>query len=286
MLRIGLSVAFALVATAWISGQDSKPAAGWGTIVGKVVWAKADPPPENQKAKVDPNNTDFKYCTSNGDIPDEEIVVDPKTKAVANVFVYLKKVAEEDIHPDYPKTADDVAKRDAEAFKKANDVELSAVEEAVKSGKADVAKLKADAMLDQPNCRYIPHALTVRVGQTLLVKNTETISHNVNFMGLEDGNRDNFNMPAKSIVTKKLVAEAHPINVKCNVHGWMEMRILALDHPYATVTNAKGEFVLKNVKPGSHVMVVRNADGRFIERSLKVELAADEVKTLEVKWAK
>src|SRR5262249_48094325 len=146
--------------------------------------------------------------------------------------------------------------------------------------------------IDQPQCRYSPHALFVRVGQTIVVKNGETISHNVNFQGLEDANQQNINMPAKSVVTKKLVFEPNPINVKCNVHPWMEMRILALDHPYAAVTNAAGEFTIKNVKPGDLVLAIRNADGLFVNgqgflgKSYKVTVAADEVKKLEIKWEK
>ena len=269
------------------AADPSKPDAGWGTIKGKVIWAKADAPPA-KKANVDPNNPDAKHCLSKGDLPDEEVVVDPKTMAVANVFVYLRKVGEEDIHPSYPKTADDVAKKDAEEFKKFNGVTMEEAQDALKSGKLTVEKMKASAMIDQQNCRFVPHAVAVRLGQTVLVKNPEPISHNCNFQGLEAENTENLNMPPKSIVTKKLGMETSVINVGCNVHGWMKMGVLVVDHPYVAVTGPDGTFELKNVKPGEHVVVVRNSNGQFIRRNdLKVTVADGETKDLgEVKWSK
>jgi len=264
----------------------AKPDAGWGTIKGKVVWAKADPPPQ-KKASVDPNNADAKFCLEKGDVPDEEIVVDPKTMAVANVFVYLRKVDEADFHPSYPKTAEEVAKKDAEDFKKANGVSLEELQDALKAGKVGVDKLKSDAMIDQQRCRYIPHALAIRNGQTILVKNPEPISHNVNFQGFEDANRENLNMSPKSVVTKKLIPETAVVNVGCNIHGWMKMGVMVVDHPYIAVTGADGAFELKNVKPGEHVVVVRNSNGQFIRRNdLKVAVGDGEVKDVEVKWSK
>lgn len=279
--------AVCMMGTAGAGEPAAKPDAGWGTIKGKVIWAKADAPPQ-KKATVDPNNADAKFCLEKGEVPDEEVVVDPKTMAVANVFVYLRKVDEADIHPSYPKTADDVAKKDAEDFKKMNGVSLEEVQDALKSGKVSVDKLKSSVMIDQERCRYIPHSLAVRTGQTVLVKNPEPVSHNVNFQGFEDANRENLNMPPKSIVTKKLAAETAVVNVGCNVHGWMKMGVMVVDHPYIAVTGADGTFELKNVKPGEHAVIVRNSNGQFIRKlnELKVSVAADEVKDVEVKWSK
>jgi plastocyanin len=282
-----LTTAACLAASA-AAADPAKPDAGWATIKGKVVWAKADAPPQ-KKANVDPNNADAKFCLSKGDLPEEEVVVDPKTMAVANVFVYLRKVSEDDIHPSYPKTAADVAKKDAEDFKTANGVTVEELQDALKSGKVSVDKLKAAAMIDQQYCRYIPHALAVRHGQTVLVKNPEPVSHNVNFQGLEAENAENLNMAPKSIVTKKLGLETSVINVGCNVHGWMKMGVMVVDHPYITVTGPDGTFELKNVKPGDHAIIVRNSNGQFIRKlnELKISVAADETKDLgEVKWSK
>src|SRR5262249_3714636 len=88
--------------------------------------------------------------------------------------------------------------------------------------------------------------------------------------------------------TKKLVPETAVVNVGCNIHGWMKMGVLVVDHPYVAVTGADGSFELKNVKPGDHVVVVRNSNGQFIRRNdLKVTISANEVKDLgEVKWSK
>ena len=70
----------------------------------------------------------------------ENVVVDPATKGVKNVAVYLlaapgKKVA---VHPDYEKTAKD------------------------------------EVLLDNKNCRYEPHVLALRTSNTLVLGNSRS----------------------------------------------------------------------------------------------------------------
>jgi hypothetical protein len=261
--------------------DDAKPDAGWATITGKVTWAKGDlptNPPVNMTG-----NPDAKHCSAKGEIASEEIVVDPTTKAVKNVFVYIKKKPKK-FHPSYPATDDDVKKADEAAFEKANGFKYEDAAAALAGGKITCEKLTGPAVLDQVSCRYVPHALAIRQGQKLLVKNPEPVNHNVNVTAFEDSNKQNVNMPPKSIQLVDLTAETSVIPVVCNVHGWMKMSIMVLDHPYFAVTGADGTFTLKNVPPGEHTLVIRNADGKYIEKALTVTAPADQTTLIAVPW--
>ena len=59
-------------------------AAGWGSVKGQIVFAGTPPTPE--PLKVD---KDVEACTAHGALVSEKYVVDPKTKGVRWVIVWL-----------------------------------------------------------------------------------------------------------------------------------------------------------------------------------------------------
>jgi hypothetical protein len=229
-------------------------AADWGNIKGRVVWGGSSLP-EVKNLDV---SKDTDYCLKEGPIKDETIVVDPETKGVANVFIYLVKPTA--IHESYPKDAAAVAAADAKAFAELNnglEFNEKAINAAVAAGKVKIKDLKAPNLLDQIYCRYVPHALAVREGQKVLVLNPETIAHNVKISGLSGKNDANPTMPPGSLVVFDWKSETNPLNVECSIHGWMKMLSMVFDHPYFAVTGKDGSFELKNVPAGAQAIVVR-----------------------------
>src|SRR5262245_13039032 len=80
----------AFVATAaWLLAPPGRAygqnPAGWGAIKGQIVY-NGDPPPRG------PLNVtkDQKHCLANGPILDPTWVVDPKTRSVRDVYVWLE----------------------------------------------------------------------------------------------------------------------------------------------------------------------------------------------------
>lgn len=111
------------------------------------------------------------------------------------------------------------------------------------------AALNKPVVLDNKNCRFQPHIVVVRKGQTLDVSNSDPFGLNMN-IGLM-----NFNqlIPPKSEVTVKISQTASlPMPVVCNIHPWMKGHILSLDHPYVAVTGKDGTFEIKNIPVGEH----------------------------------
>jgi hypothetical protein len=112
------------------------------------------------------------------------------------------------------------------------------------------------AVLDQVNCRYHPHILGVQTNQTVLIRNSDDLLHNIH---PEPANSRGFNVgqPKKDMETEKLFGAAEiMIPVGCDVHGWMSAFIGVVDHPYFAVSGSDGSFQLPNLPPGEYTIEV------------------------------
>jgi hypothetical protein len=82
----------------------------------------------------------------------------------------------------------------------------------------------------------------------------------------------NIGLPEKgSSVTKPLLREGL-MEVTCDSHPWMHGFIQILDHPYGAVTNAKGEFAIKDIPAGTYTIEAwHEALGKVKTANVKVE---------------
>ena len=129
---------------------------------------------------------------------------------------------------------------------------------------------KTQTEVDQPVCAFIPHAVAIREGQVVVAKNSSPVAHNIKWTGLKDGNSGNVIIPpGKSFPMKDLEAEKLPIQIECNIHPWMKGYVGVYNHPYFAVTDADGNFEIKNAPAGKYRVVIWNSaylggkDGRF-----------------------
>lgn len=190
----------------------------YGTIKGKVLLGGAVPKPANV-VEVGKAPKDPTICSKDEAVPSEKLVVDPATKGVANAFVYLVK----------PKG------KNAEA------------EKALLAGAPEVE-------FDQRNCRFLPHSVAMHKAQKITFKSSDPVGHNVHYTGFS--NTKNFAVPANGKATEKMVAEARPIKLVCDIHPWMEGWIMVFDHPFFAVTKADGSFEIAGVPPGEQSFIV------------------------------
>ena len=99
--------------------------------------------------------------------------------------------------------------------------------------------------LDQQGCHYIPHALTIMVGQKLKIVNNDETAHNIHAWA-EVNTPFNESQSAKGVVTQKTFAKEEVLlPVRCDVHNWMNAFIGVFSHPLATVSKKGGAFELK-----------------------------------------
>jgi plastocyanin len=108
--------------------------------------------------------------------------------------------------------------------------------------------------LDQDGCVYEPHVMGIQTGQTLVIRNSDPVLHNVNTR--PSVNRGfNISQPQEGMTTQRSFSSAEVmIPVRCDVHGWMNAYIGVLDHPYYAVTGEDGSFRVENLPPGDYVI--------------------------------
>src|SRR5262249_5968411 len=111
---------------------------------------------------------------------------------------------------------------------------------------------KKQLVIDQPCCKFEPHALAVREGQEVVVKNSAPIVHNTNWTGGLKNPGNNLSIGAgQEITIKDLQADKYPVKLQCNIHPWMNGWVRVFDHPYFAVTDENGKFEIKHAPVGN-----------------------------------
>ena len=201
----------AMAAVVLMSGSAASAADGWGNQKGRFVLDGKAPTPKPVNI-----TKDQEFCGKHM-LVDEEVVVG-KDGGLQNLVLFLyvprRGGKKPDVHPDYENP-----------------------------GKA---------IMDNENCRFEPRVITVRTGQTIELGNKDPVGHNMNIATIARGNTPfNQSIPAnKSTEYSFNDEETLPVKVVCNVHPWMAGYIVVKDHPYSVVTDADGNFEIKNLPAG------------------------------------
>jgi hypothetical protein len=218
--QLMVSTAVLAVVASGVLGRRAA-AEDFGTLSGQFVLQGDIPERTVIVKKGDQNTKDAAVCAAD-DLLSDEVIVDPETKGVANIFVWLRKAPA--IHPDLAATPQD----------------------------------KKEVTFDQKGCRFFPHCLFLRTDQTVVVKSGDNCAHNTHTNPIRNSPQ-NFIVQANDRTGVKLShtqAEIYPIPINCDIHAWMKAHWLILDHPYAAVTNDKGRFTIEKMPAGKHEMRV------------------------------
>lgn len=127
-------------------------------------------------------------------------------------------------------------------------------------------------VLNQQGCLFAPRVLGMRAGQTMDVKNSDPVSHNVHPKPTNNYDWNEQQSPGAPNLQHRFPRADVMIPVKCNVHSWMRAYIGVVDHPYFAVTGADGTFELKDVPPGDYTLAVWQE--KLGEQKQTVHLAA------------
>lgn len=168
----------------------------------------------------------------------------------------------------------------------ANEVKnVLVIVENVQKGKAAP---KADLVIDNKKCYFEPMVGVAYKGSNFTIKNSDPILHNTNLgIMLEKNMRRtvyNLALPKKDQVITKPVRAMGLHAVKCDAHEWMRSYVYASEHPYVAVSDASGNFEIKDLLPGKyHVRIWHEG---FQEITKDVEVAAGKDADLSVTLAK
>ncbi len=110
----------------------------------------------------------------------------------------------------------------------------------------------APVVIDQRACIYVPRVIGARVGQTLQVKNSDELLHNIHGLSAK-GNDFNVSTPKAGMIQQfTLKNEEVMLKIKCDVHSWMTTYVGVVTHPYFAVSNEDGMFEIANVPSGTY----------------------------------
>lgn len=107
-------------------------------------------------------------------------------------------------------------------------------------------------VLDQEGCMYQPHVFGVQAGQPIEIRNSDPFQHNIH--ALPETNRPfNFSQPVQGMTQERVFrAPEVPVQIKCDVHGWMQAWAGVVEHPYHNTTGDDGAFTLENLPAGEY----------------------------------
>ena len=111
-------------------------------------------------------------------------------------------------------------------------------------------------VIDQNGCWFNPRVLGIQVGQTLQVKNSDPVTHNIHPLPEINREWNQSQAPDTEPFTRKFTQPEVMIKVKCNIHAWMHAWVGAVAHPYFAVTGADGTFTLRDVPPGNYTIEI------------------------------
>jgi hypothetical protein len=187
----------------------------WGTITGQIVVEGDVAEPVLLHAK-DANIKDKAVCATK-DHYAEDLIVDPQTKGLANVFIYLAKKRKL-IHPDL------------------------------------VEPTNPDVTIMCKDCQFEPHCTIARLSQSIAVRSEDGVAHNQRPYPLKSDRVSEVVAPKgvrpESFRFRK--AQTLPMKVTCDYHPWMMGHWLVVDHPYAALTDKEGRFKIEHLPVGEH----------------------------------
>lgn len=129
-----------------------------------------------------------------------------------------------------------------------------------------------DAMpvLDQKGCMYQPNMIGLQKGQSVEIVNSDPTLHNIHAYGKQEFN---IGMPTQGQrLKRKMKKEEVLIQVKCDVHPWMEAHIGVVEHPFFAVTDASGAFEIADVPAGKYTLAAVHP--KLGEQTMEIEVVA------------
>lgn len=204
---------------------EAKPAAsptkdeGWGALKGRVTLTGGDAPAVKVLVERGKASKDPDFCAAEGPILSQRLIVDESTKGIKNALVYIPS----------PTAVSPEAKKRASANTRVE--------------------------FDQKGCAFEPHVMAMMSGTQIELKSSDPVTHNVNIRLVNTmGNKLMSAGGTDSVEAGD--AERRPGQVVCDIHNWMQAWWMVLDSPYFAVTDAEGNFEIKDVPAGTQKVVV------------------------------
>jgi plastocyanin len=134
-------------------------------------------------------------------------------------------------------------------------------------------------LIDQVGCIYVPRVVGARVGQTLRVRNSDKLLHNVHSQSAK-GNTFNVGQPAAGMTNDFRLTNEEMLHIGCDVHRWMTSFVGIVNHPYFAVSGADGSFTVAEVPAGTYTIEAWHEKFGTVTQPVRVQPGAAAVVTL------
>jgi plastocyanin len=128
------------------------------------------------------------------------------------------------------------------------------------------------AVIDQKHMKFVPHVLVVLQGASVDFLNSDSVGHNVFWPSINNNKKLAHNLgtwpqgQTKSFTFSNLGVAP----LLCNVHPEMSGYVVVAPTPYFAVTNAEGEFAIKDVPPGNYTLKTWSEEGKPATQAVAV----------------
>jgi hypothetical protein len=107
--------------------------------------------------------------------------------------------------------------------------------------------------IDQNGCIYNPRVFGIQAGQTLNIRNSDGLLHNIK--AVPTINRPfNISQPTNMVTGRSFASVEVTVPLECNVHSWMNAYVGVLPHPYFSTTGTDGTFSIRRLPPGTYTI--------------------------------
>jgi plastocyanin len=128
-------------------------------------------------------------------------------------------------------------------------------------------------MLDQIRCVFTPHMVGIRAGQQLRVRSSDDLLHSIH--GLPFENKEfNEGLPVPGEIARTFNTPEIFV-IKCDIHPWMRAWVGVVEHPYWSITNELGTYVIRDLPPGPFTIEVWHEMYKPVLRSVQVPPGGD-----------
>jgi len=155
--------------------------------------------------------------------------------------------------------------------------------ENIKAGKA----IPREAMtVTSRKCAFVPHVSAGFKGNKIILKTEDPVFHVFDVHASISGKEVyHIALPEQGSTVTKDLSKPGLLELTCYAHPWQHAYVYIFDHPYVAITDEKGEFVIKDILPGTYtVKAWHEALGITEIRNIQVE--SGKISIIKVKFTK